>query len=61
MASPGMGVAHLKGVTRYPKSVLWPKWNHPPIPTGRKDRGRGDTVRGHGTGVEASGFGASEQ
>jgi len=56
-----MGVAHLKGVTRYPKSVLWPKWNHPPIPTGRKDRGRGDTVRGHGTGVEASGLGASEQ
>ena len=28
---------------------------HPPIPTGRKDRGGDDTLRGHGTDEEASG------
>jgi len=27
----------------------------PPIPTGREDRGGGGTIRGHGTGEEASG------
>jgi len=33
----------------------------PLIPTGRKDRGGGDTIRGHGTGEEALGPGTSEQ
>jgi len=40
--------------------VLWLRWCHPPIPTGREDRGGGDTIRGHGTGEEASGPGNSE-
>jgi len=60
-ASASLGVAHLKGVTRYPESVRWARWCHPPIPTGRKDRGGGGTVRGHGTGVEASGLSTTEQ
>jgi len=60
-ASTGLGVAHLKGVTRYPESVRCARWCHPAIPTGRKDRGGGGTVRGHGTGVEASGLGTTEQ
>jgi len=27
-ASTGLGVAHLEGITRCPKSVLWPRWCH---------------------------------
>ena len=60
-ASAGLGVTHLKGVNRYSESVRWARWCHPPIPTGREDRGGGGTVRGHDTGVEASGLGTSEQ
>jgi len=48
-------------VTRYPESVRWARWCHPPIPMGREGRGGGGTVRGHGTAVEASGLGTSEQ
>jgi len=61
LASTGLGVAHLKSVTRYPESVRWARWCHPPIPMGREGRGGGGTVRGHGTAVEASGLGTSEQ
>ena len=57
----GLGVAHLKGVARHPESVRWARWCHPSIPTGMEDRGGGDTVKGHGTGMEASGLGTSEQ
>ena len=60
-ASTGLSASHLKGVTRCSKSVLWPRWCHPPIPTGREDCGGGGMVRGHGTGVEASGPGTSQQ
>jgi len=41
VASTGLGVAHLEGVTRCPKSVLWPRWCRHPIPTSRSDRGGG--------------------
>jgi len=54
-ASPGRGVAMI-GVDR-----LMCRCCHPPIPTGRKDRGGDDTLRGNGTGEEASGPGTSEQ
>jgi len=46
-----IGVAHLEGVTSCPENLLWPRWCHPPIPTGRNDRGGGD-IEGGGT-VEA--------
>jgi len=32
-ALTGLGVAHLEGVTRCPKSVLWPRWCRPPQDT----------------------------
>jgi len=47
--SAGLGIAHLKGVTRYPESVRWARWCHPPIPTGREDRGGGNITRGLST------------
>ena len=62
-ASTGLGVTHLEGVTRCPKSVLWPRWGHPPIPTSRSDRGGGDRKGGGAVGAwrpRASGLGVSE-
>jgi len=53
--SPGVGVAMLR--RRQVEASLM----SPPIPTGREDRGGGGTVRGHGTGEEASGPSTSEQ
>jgi len=53
-ASPGAGVA-MVGVARFRCRCCYP-----PIPTGRKDRGGDDTLRGHGTDEEPSGPGTPE-
>jgi len=43
-----IGVTHLEGVTSCPENVIWPRWCHLPIPTGRNDCGGGD-IEGSGT------------